>query len=239
MARHTFLTAEWKNLVMANYIVDPAILSPYIPYKTEADLYNGKAYLSLVGFMFANTKILGVRIPFHINFEEVNLRFYVRYLQDGVWKRGTVFIKEIVPRMAISFVANNLYNEKYSTMPMKHFLRAGATEISLGYHWKNKNKWNRLEATVSNTAHPMQLESEEAFISEHYWGYSKYNPHTTYEYEVQHPPWNIYPVKSYIVDCDFTALYGNRFSMLQDKIPDSVLVAEGSPIKILHKTSLG
>ncbi|MEO6720751.1 MAG: DUF2071 domain-containing protein [Ferruginibacter sp.] len=238
MGKATFLTAEWKDLVMANYVVDPKILQPYIPYKTEPDLYNGKAYVSLVGFMFANTKILGFRIPFHINFEEVNLRFYVRYLQSGIWKRGTVFIKEIVPRAAISFVANNLYNEKYSTLLMKHFLHAGTEEISLGYHWKYKNKWNRLEATVSNTAHPMQTESEEAFIAEHYWGYSKYNPHTTYEYEVQHPQWNIFPVKSYVVDCDFTALYGNNFSVLQDRTPDSVLVAEGSPIKILHKTSL-
>jgi uncharacterized protein len=239
MGKRVFLTAEWKNLIMANYVVAPQVLLPYIPYRTEPDLYNGKTYVSLVGFMFANTRILGLRIPFHINFEEVNLRFYVRYKEEGIWKRGTVFIKEIVSRAAISLVANNLYNEKYSTMPMKHFLKADVNEISLGYHWRHKQRWNRLEATVSKTTHSMQLESEEAFIAEHYWGYSKYNPHTTFEYEVQHPTWNIYPVKNYLVDCDFLALYGNDFSNLQDKKPDSVLVAEGSAVKVLHKTSLG
>ncbi len=236
--KKTFLTAEWKNLIMANYIVDPAILLPYLPNKTSLDVYNDKVYVSLVGFMFMNTKLLGMKIPFHVDFEEVNLRFYIRYNEDGVWKRGTVFIKEIVPKAAISFVANNLYNEKYSTLPMKHFLHQGEENIDLGYHWKYKSKWNRLEASIHRTSAPMISGSEEEFIAEHYWGYSKYTPTVTYEYEVVHPPWNVYPVKNYLVDCAFGDLYGDNFSMLETTIPNSVFVAAGSPIKILHKKIL-
>ena len=236
--RSPFLTAEWKDLIMANYIIDPALLLPYLPGKTELDLYNGKAYVSLIGFMFANTRLLGVRIPFHVNFEEVNLRFYVRYNDKGTWKRGTVFIKEIVPKAAISLVANKLYNEKYSTMPMKHFLQKSANDIKLGYHWKYKNKWNRIEATTSISSKPMQQGSEEQFIAEHYWGYSKYSEAITVEYEVTHPAWKIFDVKNYLIDCDFTALYGEGFSMLQTSTPNSVFVAEGSAISILNKTSL-
>jgi uncharacterized protein YqjF (DUF2071 family) len=236
--RSTFLTAEWKHLIMANYIIDPSVLLPYLPRKTSFDRYNGNVYVSLIGFMFANTKLLGVKIPFHVNFEEVNLRFYVRYNDNGKWKRGTVFIKEIVPKPAISFVANNLYNEKYSTMPMKHFLHTTPGEIKLGYHWKYKNKWNRLEATVDNNAVPMMTGSEEEFIAEHYWGYSKYNDTTTFEYEVKHPAWNIFAVKDYMVDCDFTSLYGTAFSMLQGAEPASVFVAEGSAISIMQKRNL-
>ena len=234
----TFLTAEWKHLIMANYSVDPSILLPYLPNKTTLDVHNGNAYVSLVGFMFANTKLLGVKIPFHINFEEVNLRFYVRYNDNGKWKRGTVFIKEIVPKAAISFVANNLYNEKYSTMPMKHFLHHNAADIHLGYHWKYKNKWNKLEATIDKNATPMVAGSQEEFIAEHYWGYSKYSERATFEYEVIHPAWNVFAVKNFIIDCDFTALYGKGFSMLQGAIPASVFVAEGSPISILRKKTL-
>ena len=162
----------------------------------------------------------------------------MRYLQDGILKRGTVFIKEIVPIAAISFVANNLYNEKYSTLPMKHFLHAGTEEISLGYHWKYKNKWSRLEATVSNTVHPMKDDSEEAFIAEHYWGYSRYNALTTFEYGVEHTPWLIHKVKSFVVDCDFEKLYGKAFSFLNSSTPDSVFMAKGSPILILGKKRL-
>ncbi len=234
----TFLTAEWNNLIMANYAIDPAILKPWLPNKTELDFYNGICYVSLIGFMFQKTKLLGVNIPFHKNFEEVNLRFYVRYNDNGVWKRGAVFIKEIVPKPAISIIANTLYNEKYCTMPMKHFYTKNENEIQLGYHWKFKNKWNKLEATADIEALPMQPGSEEEFIAEHYWGYSKYNTQTTFEYAVQHPSWKVYPVKNYVIDCDFVGLYGPSFSFLQDAKPGSIFMAQGSAISILKKRTL-
>ncbi len=234
----TFLTAEWNNLIMANYIIDPAVLKPYLPNKTELDFYKGNCYVSLIGFMFEKTKLLGVKIPFHKNFEEVNLRFYVRYNDNGEWKRGAVFIKEIVPKPAISIIANSLYNEKYCTMRMKHFYTQNENEIHLGYHWKFKNKWNKLEATATTEALPMQPGSEEEFIAEHYWGYSKYNAQTTFEYAVQHPSWKVYAVKNYLIDCDFTTLYGKEFSFLQDINPNSVFMAQGSPISILKKRNL-
>lgn len=233
-----FLTAEWNNLIMANYVIDPAILQPYLPAKTELDFYEGKCFVSLIGFMFQKTKLLGIRVPFHTNFEEVNLRFYVKYNDNGVWKRGAVFIKEIVPKPAISFMANTLYHEKYSTCPMKHFYKDEEEQLQLGYQWKHKGKWNRLEATASNTLYSMQSGSEEEFIAEHYWGYSRFNAQTTFEYAVEHPAWEVYKVKNYLIDCDFTALYGNAFSFLQSAIPHSVFVAKGSPIAILHKKQL-
>ncbi|MEO6231459.1 MAG: DUF2071 domain-containing protein [Ferruginibacter sp.] len=233
-----FLTAEWKHLIMANYVVDAKLLQPYLPYKTELDVFDDKVLVSLVGFMFMNTRMLGMKIPFHVNFEEVNLRFYVRYNDEGVWKRGTVFIKEIVPKPAISFVANNLYNEKYSTMPMNHFFNKNAGEVNLGYAWKYKQKWNRIEATIDYTPMPMISGSEEIFIAEHYWGYSKYKEQVSFEYEVKHPQWNIFPVKDYLVDCDFGALYGSDFLNLNTAQPNSVLVADGSPISIMHKRNL-
>ncbi len=223
---------------MANYTIDPAILKPYLPFKTELDLFNNKAYVSLVGFMFMNTKILGFQIPFHVNFEEVNLRFYVRHNDNGQWKRGTVFIKEIVPKPAISLIANTLYHEKYVTKRMKHLLTETANEMHLSYQWKHRDKWNRIEATVEKHALPMIAGSDEEFIAEHYWGYSKYNATTTYEYNVQHPAWNSYPLKDYLVDCDFRALYGNDFSELNKRQPDSIFVAEGSAISIMKKRQL-
>lgn len=233
-----FLTAEWKNLVMANYIVDPALLQPYLPNKTELDLFNGNCYVSLVGFMFMNTRVLGFKIPFHVNFEEVNLRFYVRYNDNGTWKRGTVFIKEIVPKPAISFIANVVYHEKYITKAMKHSVKETGNEMTLTYQWKHKSKWNSIEALVENVAQPMVSGSEEEFIAEHYWGYSKYNDTTTFEYNVQHPPWKVFPVKSYLIDCDFKAMYGDAFSNLTNAKPNSVFVAQGSEIAVLKKRTL-
>lgn len=233
-----FLTAEWTNLIMANYIVDKDLLLPWLPYKTALDEFKGNTYISLVGFKFADTRVLGLNIPFHTNFTEVNLRFYVRYNDKSSWKRGVVFIKEIVPKHAITLVANKLYKEKYCTMPMKHSHEHCEEVLKFSYQWKYKRQWNKLEATTEKISVPMDSESEEEFIAEHYWGYSKYNSQTTFEYEVQHPAWEIYPVKEYAVDCRFEAIYGSEFGFLETAKPASVFVAKGSLIKVLNKTRL-
>ena len=233
-----FLTAEWNNLIMANYVIDPKILEPYLPPKTELDLFNGVCYVSVIGFMFEKTKILGISFPFHVNFEEVNLRFYVRVKDGNGWKRGAVFIKEIVPKFAITLIANTLYREKYVTLPMRHFHNESENEINLGYHWKFKGVWNKLEATTEKESTPLIEGSKEQFIAEHYWGYAKYSDKTTFEYGVEHPSWQIHKVKSYKIECNFEKLYGEQFAFLNENPADSVFMAKGSAVSILHKKNL-
>ena len=233
-----FLRAEWNNLIMANYVVPKEILIPYVPYKTELDLFEGNAYVSLVGFMFLNTKVLGFSVPMHVNFEEVNLRFYIKYNDHGAWKKGVVFIKEIVPKMAVSFIANNLYGEKYATMNMKHFHIDKRENLEVGYEWKFKNKWNKISAATDKRSKKIIPDSCENFFANHYWGYSKYSGTKTYEYYVEHPLWETLKVLSYSVDCDFGSLYGDEFSFLNNEKPGSVLMTRGSEIRVHHKKAL-
>ena len=233
-----FLHTEWNNLIMANYVVPKELLLPFIPGKTEIDFFEDKTFISLIGFMFLNTRILGFSVPHHINFEEVNLRFYVKYNDHGKWKRGIVFIKEIVPRPVISFFANLLYGENYSTMKMKHFQIEKADEIETCYEWKYENKWNKIAASSQEKSLPVRMDSEEEFIAEHNWGYTKYKENKTYEYEVNHPRWEIFKVLNYTIDCNFSGIYGNEFSFLNDTAPSSVFMARGSEVKIYHKKSL-
>lgn len=233
-----FLHAAWNNLIMANYVVPEEILTPYLPNYTQLDYHNNQTYVSLVGFMFLNTRIRGLSIPYHINFEEVNLRFYVKYNDNGNWKRGTVFIKEIVPRRAITFIANSIYREKYTTMKMKHFHVEKDDVLETCYEWKYKDKWNKLSAECDKKSMPMRANSDEAFIAEHYWGYSKYSEKKTYEYEVYHTPWEIFKVLKYTVDCDFESLYGKEFAFLKDAVPSSIFMAKGSEVRIHRKKTL-
>lgn len=233
-----FLRAEWNNLIMANYAVPVELLLPYLPAKTELALFERKAFVSLVGFMFLNTKVLGLSIPMHTNFEEVNLRFYVKYNDHGTWKDGVVFIKEIVPKKAISFVANNLYSENYETMKMRHSSVDKDGQFEVGYEWNYNDKWNKLTAVTNKRSRRISQDSREAFFADHYWGYSKYSDTKTYEYQVEHEPWETLTVLSHRVDCDFKALYGEKFSFLNDASPDSVIMAKGSNIKIYPKRQL-
>lgn len=228
----TFLTAEWRNLLMANYEIDPAVLRPFLPCHTELDTYNDVHYVSLVGFLFQNTRVAGIAFPFHRTFEEVNLRFYVRYKEGGQWKRGVVFIKELVPRRMITFVANTVYKEKYATHPMKHTWNHSGDELQVEYYWKVQGRWNHLKALAEKEPAPLLSGSEEEFITEHYWGYTFVNNACTGEYRVAHPSWRVHPVKSYDVLCDVETLYGPEFCEAFTQAPRSVFLAEGSPIQV-------
>ena len=207
-------------------------MEKHLPKGTEIDLYNGKCYVSLVGFLFQNTKILDWKIPFHVNFEEVNLRFYVKRFENNEWKRGVVFIKEIVPKPALTLVANTIYKEHYQTLPMKHSISSSSENSKFVYQWKLDNKWNSISITAKNELLPIEENTEADFICEHYFGYTKYNTDKTFEYEVKHPKWGQYEVIDTKIDVDFRSNYGSDFAHLKDLRPTSVILAKGSEISV-------
>ncbi len=228
-----FLTAEWRKLAIINYEINPEILKPYLPKGIELDFYKGKCLVSLVGFMFLNTKLLGISVPFHKNFEEVNLRFYVKKLENGIWKRGVVFIKEIVPKKALSLVANTFYNENYCTLSMTHSIIESDNELSVSYSWQT-SKLNTITLKAENIQGEMVEGSDFEFITEHYFGFTKTNNQTS-EYEVKHPKWNFYEVKNFEIQVDFKENYGTDFTFLNNAKLISVMLAEGSEIEVHTK----
>lgn len=233
-----FLSAEWRRLIMANYVVDPQLLVPWVPTGTEIDVHDGNCYASLVGFLFRDTKVRGVPIPFHRTFEEVNLRFYVRYKADDGWRRGVVFVRELVPRAMISLVANTVYRENYRTVPMEHRWFETDDELEISYRWK-KVTWHEMRVRAENRPHPIAVGSHEEFITEHYWGYAKWDEKQTTEYEVRHPRWEVYPIIDYAIDVDCAAVYGPEFGHLTDAEPYSVLLAEGSEVEVMEGGRIG
>lgn len=234
----SFLRAEWRKFAIANYAIDKELLKEYIPYGTELDIWDGKCFVSLVGFMFVNTRLFGVKIPFHTNFEEVNLRFYIRRLENGIWKRGVVFIKEIVPKHALSLIANTVYNENYVTLPMKHKWIKNDNSLVVRYDWEMSSKWNNIEVKTNGKKLKLEPDSETEFITEHYWGYAKVNNSRTNEYEVTHPRWDIYDVEDYKIDLNYGSIYGEKLNFLSKREPDSIMLAEGSVITVENKKSI-
>ncbi|MGA7155236.1 MAG: DUF2071 domain-containing protein [Acidobacteriaceae bacterium] len=235
----TFLTAEWRKLIMAQYAVDPAILAPYLPRGLDLDLYspqdgpNHICFVSLVGFLFTRVRLKGIPIPFHTRFEEVNLRFYVRRkFIDGGTRRGVVFLSEIVPKPAITLVARALYGEAYSTARTRHTWDNTGSTLNVRYDWQHRDIWQTLSVEASPNPEPIAPDSIEEFITDHYWGYTRRRDHSTGEYGVEHPRWQVYPLHSAQVEADFGALYGPSFAPLTGRAPDHVLLAEGSPIAI-------
>jgi uncharacterized protein YqjF (DUF2071 family) len=230
-----FLTGQWKHLVMLNYEVDAALLRPRVPRGTELDMWQGKTMVSVVGFMFLETCVLGLKIPFHVRFEEVNLRFYVRRKADEGWRRGVVFIKEIVPRRAIAVAARLFYNENYIARPMRHRVELNEATAGRGvveYGWQSAGRWHQLRAVTKGAARALADGSEAEFITEHYWGYAAQRDGGTVEYRVEHPRWLVWDVAEHDFDCDVRALYGAEFVEGLSAPPTSAFVAEGSAITV-------
>jgi uncharacterized protein YqjF (DUF2071 family) len=240
-AASPFLTAEWRYLAMLNYEIDPQVLQAFLPVGTELDSWEGKTFVSMVGFLFLETKIHGVTIPFHTSFEEVNLRFYVRRKSKRSWRRGVVFIKELVPRRTIAWIARTLYNENYSAVPMWHELQRGAGGAIQGvsYRWAFNGRENGLELCVQGDPKPAPEGSKEEFITEHYWGYARQRDGGTVEYQVEHPRWRVWSVESSRCECDAEGVYGKAFVDVLQRPPASAFLAEGSPVTVFNGTRLG
>jgi uncharacterized protein YqjF (DUF2071 family) len=232
MQRRPFLTARWEHLAMISFEADPAILAPYVPAGTELDFHNGRTFISIVGFVFRDTRLRGWAIPRHRNFEELNLRFYVRHFAGGELRRGVVFIKEIVPRHAVTAVARWVYGENYATHAMRSRISAAHDSIDVDYTWRAGWRWHRLAVRGIGPPAPAAIGSEEQFITEHYWGYSRQRDGSTFEYEVAHPSWNLWTVRDCNFDCDAAELYGPIFARTLAQRPSSVLLADGSPIRV-------
>jgi len=234
-----FLTAEWRKLIMAQYTVDPAILEPFVPAGTEIDLYQGKCLVSVVGFLFDHVRVKRIRVPFHARFEEINLRFYVlRKEAYGPYKRGVVFIREFVPRTCISLVARKVYEEPYAVLPTSHSIKRVGNSLDVRYSWLFRKKWQTMSVEASQIPQPIAPGSEEAFLTEHYWGYTRRQEGGTSEYEVQHPAWQVYPITRHRIYVDYATVFGPAFSGLNRREPDSVLLAEGSPVSVMSGTRL-
>lgn len=226
-----FLSAEWRDLVMLNYEVDPALLTHHIPAGTTLDSFQGRTFMSLVGFRFCHTKLFGsISIPFHANFDEVNLRFYVRRQHGGGVRRGVVFIAEVVPRRAIATTARLVYGENYRRSAMRHCIESAGPDRRIEFQFQLQSGWAHLSAATAGVPAVPQAGTLEQFITEHYWGYSAQQSGGSVEYHVSHIPWKVWRTTSANFVGDARTLYGRDLASLLQRRPDSAFVADGSPV---------
>jgi uncharacterized protein YqjF (DUF2071 family) len=230
------LRAQWRNVVMLNYEIAGGVLQPLVPAGTELDDFHGRLFISLIGFQFLKASLLHIPIPLHQHFVEVNLRFYVKRKAPDGWHHGVVFIREMVPRRAVSLGAALLYNEPYRTVPLReHVHMDGAASGAPGhvrYEWHLHQQWQHLEATTEGTPTPLEPGSEADFIATRHWGFGTFHGGRGIEYHVTHPRWNIWKVHRHSLRCDVAELYGQRFVAPLSQPPASVFMADGSEVSV-------
>ena len=233
-----FLSAEWRDLAMLNFAVDRELLDRLAPQGTVVDTYDGEAYVSLVGFLFAKTRVIGIPLFFHQQFEEVNLRFYVRRMCGGETRRGVVFIKEIVPAFLITHSARFFYNENYITCPMRHRIDNAGAQTKLEYSWRYDGKWNHIAVISNGNPQSAKPGSIEDFITHHEWGYTGQRDGRCLEYRVSHPRWDVASAAESSIECDGTALYGANLGAALCKPPSSAFVIPGSAVDVYRATCI-
>lgn len=216
---------------MLNFAIDPKILQPLVPAETELDFHDGQTFVSVVGFLFLDTRLIGLPIPLHRDFEEVNLRFYVRRKSSSEWRRGVVFVRELVPRRAIALVARTFYGEPYLALPMRHVLEHKEGRVFAEYQWRRGRRWETLAMTAAGEPQSAGHGSHEEFITEHYWGYTARRDGSS-EYRVEHPRWLLWQAATTKFDADVATLYGPQFVDALKAPPVSAFIADGSPIQV-------
>ncbi|HZX42855.1 MAG TPA: DUF2071 domain-containing protein, partial [Myxococcaceae bacterium] len=229
-------TAEWRWLAMLNYPVEPALLAPRVPAGLELDVFQGLTLVSLVGFRFLKTRVLGVSVPLHRDFDEVNLRFYVRRRSPEGWRRGVVFVRELVPKLALAAVARIAYGEPYRAVPMRHAIEDEGRRVA--YAWRWRGQWCAMRLETVGAAGAPGPGSEEAFITEHFWGYSGGGGRPTREYQVEHPPWTVRRAVGAATSGSLQAVYGPDLGAALSGAPRSAFLVEGSPIVVRRATEI-
>jgi uncharacterized protein len=227
------VSCEWRNIVYLNYAVEPRLLRPFLPAIADLDLFEGKAWLSLVGMVFKGTRVLGIPVPFQQNYEQVNLQFYVRYLGPEGWKSGVVFLRELVPKRGVAFVARNLYREIYSTVPMRKSARRKNHSLNLRYSWSYQNHWSSMSVKIAqDKAKIMKSDSREAFFADRMLGYTAQADGSTTEVELKHPIWRVYEVEKVAVKLSRPSPFGKLFDRILSHPPAFTFYADGSPVLI-------
>jgi hypothetical protein len=226
-----FLKARWSNVCLVTYAVPPALLRPRVPAGLDLDLRDGQAFVSLVAFDFLDTRVLSVGWPGYRNFAEINLRFYVR---RGL-ERGVVFVREFVPQRLTVWLARLLYNEPYAAAPIRSFVRQDETTITVEHRLEWARQTHTIIVTGEKPPYCPDERSTEHFFKEHHWGYGISRRGIPIRYEVQHPIWEVYPVKHFAIDLDWSLVYGPEWRFLQDQTPCSTVLAVGSGVAVYPK----
>jgi uncharacterized protein YqjF (DUF2071 family) len=226
-----FLTAEWRNLFLATYVVPQGLLQPRLPPGLELDTRAGHAFVSVVAFEFRDTRVLGVPWPGYRNFPELNLRFYVHRGAE----RGVIFVREIVPRRLVAWIARTIYNEPYFVAPFTAERRDEADRLTMTYRLCFAGREHVLEATGGKPAFRPAEMSDEHFFKEHHWGYGRTRRGEGLRYHVEHPVWDVYPVQGYRIDLDWAAVYGPEWAFLGKASPVSTVFAVGSAVSVYPK----
>lgn len=233
-----FLKAQWKELTLVNFALEPDFLINILPVGLDPDLLHGKAYASLVAFDFESIRVGGIPWPGYTQFPELNLRVYVRCSEAG--RRGVFFIRELIPGKIPTAIARVAYNEPYSACPLTRSHQAlvnGAQVQRTDWIWKGAP--NYLEVEVGPETMMPATDEDANWFKEQEWGFGHSRLGELLRYHVTHPRWMVRKVHRCDYEVDWLGLYGPIWArQLEGAEPDSLMHCIGSEIAVYPPRSI-
>ena len=226
------LATEFRKVALINYIVPPEILDKYLPKHTEPDLYNGNCYISLVGFHVHNLKLNDIKLPVIKDFEEIDLQIYVKRFNGASWVKGVVVISRIFEQPGLTVLTNTIFKTNYNSYPTRGEVKQTEEQLEVKYSWEYKDISQSFSVISSHLAAPYDKNSEAAFLLDRPFGFIKAGEEETYQYTINHASWHLYTVEEYSVDVDFSRQFDPTFNILNSRVPQSVMLTEGSSVEI-------
>lgn len=194
--------ADWTEMVFIHYAVDPFVLRRAVPPDLKIDLYDGRAYVSLVAFTQRRLRfwrggrfaaLLTAPLATH---EFLNLRTYVH--ADG--QRAIFFLSEWIPNRLAVLIGPRAYGLPYRLARVKYrddFDRAsvaGHVSTALGREFRFRGRYERMCPAVA--AEPKTLAY---FLLERYAAFTFRNG-ILRRFEIDHEPWPQTPLEVQIID---------------------------------------
>jgi uncharacterized protein len=226
--RRPFLTANWRNLVLVNFVVPADLLEPRLPPGCVLDRVPHSPdthLLSVVAMHFDNTRVWGVPVPFAQRFDEVNLRFYARQGD----RHGSVFLRQYVPSRTILYGARWTYNQPYELARIQHVVAESGDHLEIRTRFERGRYTGAVSLRAERGAITPPVDSLEHFLKERYWGFDSDRRGRVFRYPVWHPVWRTHPVIDVDIDFDPGVLLGGDWRDVDwTAAYHSALFAEGS-----------
>ena len=240
--RKTLYAAEWREIVVINFEIDPKLLRNFIPPKTELDFFNETSFVTLMARACKNVKPYGWPIVFAKSIDQILLRFYVKRKVGDTWRRGVCLIRDYLPKRKASFFLNWMFKHSFTQVPIKrtssNFESGLPTQLpTVEYQWTTGDYVNHIKVNARSQMRQQEQETKESFVLDHHYGYTV-KEGKTYEYYVEYSPWAMWDAQSGSFDCDTENVFGRPFVRALKQRPASVFLARGSDVIIYRPTEI-
>ena len=226
------LQATARNRVIVSYGVAPDRVAPLLPDGLVPARHDGTAYVSLVGVELTKVRVLGLvgsgfrRVP------AVELRVHARPVQAQSGEDGTWTVRAHVPRRLVAWGARFLYGERVEVASMQPLRREQVDTVEVTYRLDWQGREQRIRVLGERTSVMPASDARAHTLLRPTWRFGTTRGGTLLRMRIERPVAPVHRVQEHHVTVDWTSVYGELGTLLQNRRPAHVLLSPGTPVTL-------